>query len=204
MKAIIVLLFSLFACFDADAEEAKKRDWSMSHATLEEIIASYDRIAQVLGGVSKEYKVEVFEGLPHPRWEPSLLAAEAKRGNSFEDHGFLFYTPASRITEADTVAVRRILRLEKNFSQFKGFKMCGGYHPDFLIRLSDENTIVSFQICFGCGEARIFKGAQIVHCDLAGEGFTFLQAILEDYYSERPDKKQVEQAAPSDGDKPSN
>lgn len=189
MKAIFVLLLSLAGCFDAAAEEAKKRDWSMSHATLEEIKASYDQITQVLGTVSKEDKVEVFEGLPHPRWDPSLLAAEAERGISFEDHGFLFYSPASRITEADTSALRRSLRSEKSYSRFKGFKMCGGYHPDFLIRLSGEDGPVSFQICFGCGEARIFKGAQVLHCDLTREGFTLLKAVLEDYYLERPDRK---------------
>jgi hypothetical protein len=199
MKALFATLFILAATYQADAEEAKIRDWGMSHATLEEIIASYDQITQILGPVSQESKVELFEGLPHPREEPKLLAAESKRGISFEDHGFLFYMPASRITEPDTVALRRILRLEKNYGRFKGFKMCGGYHPDFLIRLSGESGIVSFQICFGCGEARIFKGAQIVHCDLAGESFTFLKAILEDYYLERPDKKPVEQVVAPNG-----
>ena len=192
MKAAIALLCIIAACITADAEESKKRDWSMSHATLEEIKASYDQIAQVLNAISKECKVQVFEGLPHPRWDPDLLAAESKRGISFEDHGFLFYAPVRDISKADTGALKRSLQSEKSYSRFKGFKMCGGYHPDFLIRMIGDGGMVSFQICFGCGEARIFKDTLVLHCDLTGEGFTFLQAILEDYYIERPDKKPVE------------
>ncbi len=199
MKALFATLFILSATLPSDAEEAKKRDWSMSHATLEEIIASYDQITQILGPVSGDYKFELFEGLPHPRWEPNLLASESKRGISFEDHGFLFYEQARRVTEADTVAVRRILRLEKNYTRFQGFKMCGGFHPDFLAKLSGESGIVSVQICLGCGEARIFKGAQIVHCDLGAESHRFLEAILEEYYLERPDKKPVEHVVGGNG-----
>ncbi|MBX3449419.1 MAG: hypothetical protein KF777_07665 [Planctomycetaceae bacterium] len=101
-------------------------------------------------------KVEVFEGLPHQMFEPELLAQEQQRSDVFQNHDFDFYEPAFSLPgdEFDGFISKVVSR--RTYRAWQGFKACGGFHPDFLLRFHSADGIIDIQICLGCGEALLF------------------------------------------------
>jgi hypothetical protein len=130
--------------------------------------------------------VEVFEGLPQQD-SKDLLDSELKKWNSFKSSEFSFYKGKKQLSFADEESLRILLMDREIYREYSGPKFCGGYHPDFMVNFKRNEELVTIQLCFGCSEARLFKNDTIVYCDL--KKCFMLEAILEDYYENRPDKQ---------------
>ena len=68
-------------------------------------------------------------------------------------------------------------------------KLCGGYHPDWLIRwtTSDGHTH-ELQICLGCHEAKMYGSGYRLYCDLADTAYDTFKTTLSKYTKQRPTK----------------
>jgi|GEM_PF-2387509 len=73
------------------------------------------------------------EGLPHQGWEITLFESEREAKPHIESHGHLFYAEAITPTPAQLAQLVTIIRDSATFEEWGGMKMCGLYHPDWLM-----------------------------------------------------------------------
>lgn len=131
-------------------------------------------------------KVEVFEGLPHQMFEPELLAQEQQRSDVFQNRDFDFYEPALSLPgdEFDCFISRVVSR--RTYRAWRGFKACGGFHPDFLLRFHSADGTIDVQICLGCGEALLFGRDGYSYVEISEFARNNWQTLREKSRTKRP------------------
>ncbi|MBS0657462.1 MAG: hypothetical protein JSR82_04350 [Verrucomicrobia bacterium] len=111
-------------------------------------------------------EVRVYEGLPHPRDEPELLASEAERVQAIEFIADRFYPGPEPLRPDDLEFVRSLARQPEWFSaigvrycdgreQFGDVKLCL-FHADFALEWEAGGKTRRILLCFGCGESVYF------------------------------------------------
>ena len=133
--------------------------------------------------ISESNGFAVFEGLPHERSEPGLYKAELRSRDHFESHGFYFYSDQLDITQSDSRKIVRTLNIEGAASEWMGPKLCGGYHPDYLLMWEDSGGELQFEIhiCFGCHEMRLYGGRKALYVDYPEKTYIALKGGLGEY-----------------------
>ena len=129
-------------------------------------------------------KIEVFEGLPHQLWEADQLKKEKETKPKIELHGFPFYKNQMVVKDDDRKKLTELIWDRKSNRPFGGFKLCGGFHPDFLVRFTKGESVVSVQLCYGCGEVRVFAGDRFIYNDRSYRGG--LREFMKQFEKERP------------------
>jgi hypothetical protein len=151
-------------------------------------VASYKPVAAAAGKVKE---VILFEGFPHPVFEPKLFKQEKETRNQFRYQGFLFYESRPRLREKDAEALRKVFADSGNFTAWRGEKKCGGFHPDFMVQWKVGDDIYRVQICFGCVEIKAFGPKGAVRLDMTQAAKKSLEATLRRYqYVLRPKPKE--------------
>lgn len=152
---------------------------------LEEAVASHARLAATLARC-RNSSAEIFEGLPHPRWEKQALAAESRRSDTFQNHDFGFYRPAMALPQpARSLLLDRIQTLT-TYQPWGGPKSCGGFHPDLLVRFTSDGGPIDLHLCFGCSEAMIYDGLSFILVDMKEPVSDKLQQLQETHREKRP------------------
>ncbi|MES2696566.1 MAG: hypothetical protein V4773_24065 [Verrucomicrobiota bacterium] len=64
---------------------------------------------------------------------------------------------------------------------WRGIKLCGGFHADYLLRWETAQGRSEAQICFGCHELKIVGPAGEIYGDLASEQVNALKELLAPY-----------------------
>lgn len=149
-------------------------------------LASYKPVA---ASAAKAREVILFEGFPHPVFEPALFKKEKEERNQFRHQGFLFYQNRPRVREKDAEALKKVLGDSGNFKAWAGEKRCGGFHPDYLVQWKDGDDIYRVQICFGCSEVKAFGPKGAVRLDMTPQTKAALQETLKRYQVLRPKAK---------------
>lgn len=167
---LLVALMSLAALDAGDPEAAENRE-------------TFSELAQIL---VKADRLEVYEGLPHPKAEKDLFEAEKNAKETIERHGFLFYK------DPFTVEPKLTKKLYAMSLQTKTLKtyapaFCGGFHPDYALVFYAGNNIVEVQICFGCGEIKFFSGGKEAHFSLSSSGHKQWRKLLSTLRKNRPE-----------------
>lgn len=152
-------------------------------AEQKETDTNFDNLAPLAKGVATADKVVLYEGLPHPVFEKKLLDAETKEKKTFEDHGFRFYAAPLDLKPADAKALTALFTAEGSFTKFGGEKKCGGFHPDYLVEWHAGKDVYRMQVCFGCGEVKVFGPRHELRADIGTDGFT---KLLKPYRVNRP------------------
>lgn len=135
-------------------------------------------------------KMELYEGLPHPYWEKKALAAEVSSKQTFELRGYHYYQGSISPTPADAARLLNLASSSTSIIEWRGFKSCGGYHPDWLMRWTGADaSIYEMEICFGCGEARLRGPKLKLLCDLSDIGEKAFEEVLPRYTKNRPKKE---------------
>ena len=130
------------------------------------------------------------EGLPHQGWEVSLFESERAAKPHVESHGHLFYSEIIVPTPQDSVQIALIARNAATFEEWGGMKLCGAYHPDWLIEWQlPDGTSHQLHFCFGCHEVKIYGPDWRLYCDVTQDGYNKLRTILERYARNRPVQK---------------
>jgi hypothetical protein len=138
-------------------------------------------------GVRSSVALRLFEGLPHQAFERELLKSELKGKQTFRSNGHHFYQTEIIPSEEDALALADIASSPKSFEEWGGMKLCGGYHPDWLIRWTgSDGHSHDLNVCLGCHEAKIHGERYRLYCDLSDTAFARLQAILAKYAKQRP------------------
>ncbi|MGJ8654660.1 MAG: hypothetical protein ACSHX8_15475 [Opitutaceae bacterium] len=138
-----------------------------------------------------EYELlELLEGLPHQILEKEALKKEIKDKDVIKLNGHWFYEQPLRIQSKDESELREILSDNSTYTPFSGVKRCGGFHPDYAVKLLSKAEIVSFHICFGCREIKVYRGRKELHADLCNESYDRLKELLKGYSQNRPDRSE--------------
>lgn len=126
-----------------------------------EFVAAF---APLAGAINRAKSLTIFEG--HPRALDRVKAAgERTRKPSFERHGEWFYSaPLPAPVELDRALRTAVLDGAK---PFRGTKLCGGFHADFLLSWEGPAGKVEALLCFGCHELKIVGVAGALYGDLA-------------------------------------
>lgn len=129
----------------------------------------------------------VYEGLPHPVWEKRTFAEERRTKTNFELGREFFYAKPLAVSAADRQGLDHLFRTTTVCVPFRGEKLCGGFHADYLVEWRQGEThVASALLCFGCHELKLIAPGREFRADLSEGGFTALRAILSAYRQERP------------------
>lgn len=159
-------------------------DYPGSAAALE-TAQSYSYYESLAVGINRADDIEVFEGLPHELHERELYNSELEKKKTIEIAGYLFYASPIVLSKSDKKRLTDLYCTKETFVPYRGVKMCGGYHPDWLVRWKkgEEEWIAHF--CFGCHEATTIHGDESMYCDIwAIEPF---EKLLNPYHQHRPE-----------------
>lgn len=139
-------------------------------------MAAYQPFAAAVGNSTD---IQIFQGLPN-FLDSDDLAAELETKKSFKSHGYRFYSSPVALSADDETALRDLVTTPTTFFEWSGAKLCGGYHPDWMIRwIASDGTEHELLLCFGCHEAKLYGPDYQLYCNLAEDGYTKLKAVLE-------------------------
>jgi hypothetical protein len=131
-------------------------------------------------------RLVLYEGLPHPMYEPGALAAERKSKATVTLHGFPFYREPLELKSGDGERLKALLGDSRSFSPYSGEKKCGGFHPDYAVEWSAGGQVYQALICFGCFEAKIYGPGGGTTYDVGRDRQERFRELLEPYRRNRP------------------
>lgn len=150
---------------------------------------NFDNHKPIAAGVRKATKVVLHEGLPHQTFEREELARELKAKKTEQLNGFPFYAETLPLKPEDAKKLTDLFCEPKSFVKFQGYKLCGGFHPDYCIEWQDGKDVYRVHVCFGCHEVKCFGPKIELYCDVRGEAYKEFERILKPYRKNRPEKK---------------
>ena len=143
-------------------------------------------LAPLAAAIATADRTTLFEGLPHPVWEKGGLAAELKAKKTVQTHGFPFYAEPLPLKAEDAKALTALAANPKSFQKWAGAKLCGGFHPDYLVEWAVGKEAYRMQVCFGCHEVKMFGPKAAVCVDMSDDGLHGLEKVLKPYRKDRP------------------
>src|SRR5262245_8402602 len=156
------------------------------------VLAFRDRVylpTQFVQAVAAADRVTLFEGLPHPTYEPEFFANErAKPVREFA--GFPFYPEPLDWRDRDPSRLNSLLTAPGTLEPKNGKeKACGGFHPDYAVEWEPGPDRWRALICLHCKEVWLFgpgadspEGYFVNHHRFLAK----LQPLLEGYHRSRP------------------
>jgi hypothetical protein len=136
--------------------------------------------------LEKTKEITVFEGLPHQRQEPAELKRERRSKKCVKLHGYWFYGDARVAADEDFVSLRQAMLQRGGIFDWGGAKLCGGYHPDYLIRWRVDEGTYDALVCFGCHEIKLFGPKDRLYADLSKQAYEQLERGLSKFRKHRP------------------
>lgn len=155
-------------------------------------------------GVRRASAVVLYEGLPHQRFEKGLMEQEKRTKRVRDIQGFPFYVEKLELKDEDA---KRLTALLSDVGRLGSIlspdvqKKCGGFHPDYALEWSNGNDRVQAQICFGCGDVRLFSSGSYSERDLSKKARASLEEILKGYRKNRPLKEDPAAASSAEDSK---
>jgi hypothetical protein len=131
-------------------------------------------------------QITVFEGLPHPDGERSELENERRSKKCVEMHGRFFYDDPRPAGHDDFLSMRQTLLRAGGIVEWGGTKLCGRFHPDYLIRWTTVRGTYDALVCFGCHEIKLFGPRERLYADLSKETYEQLKQTLAGFRKHRP------------------
>ncbi len=150
------------------------------------IKASFAKLKPMVGIVGEDAKFTVYEGLPmyggsFEGFDPALDPKTIVRR-----FGFLFHQTPLEIEAEDRKELKALVKDPKSFVKFGGFKLCGGFHPDFSIVFGSGDNAVEMHLCFGCHELKAYRKGVEVYCDIPDGTYEELKKLLQKYQKPLP------------------
>jgi hypothetical protein len=149
-----------------------------------ETSTNFDNLKPLAEAIARADLVVLYEGLPHQLFDAQAMEWEIQTKQTFEDHGFRFYTEPLELKPDDAKKLTELATDPATFMQFQGEKLCGGFHPDYLIEWRVGKDVYRMQVCFGCREVQVFGPKSEVRCEMtARKNFA---EVLKPYRKNRP------------------
>ena len=119
-------------------------------------------------GLKDAKRVVVYYGTPR-KWGKTTKLAEA----TVEIDDFEFYAKSVTLSPDLAEKVTALVLNPLSFSEYRGLKLCGGFHPDFCIEWQFEEEGQRWHsrafACLGCDEWRLIDSSSAVHTDMPKE-----------------------------------
>lgn len=177
LKKLSALILCLLIAGTVNADEKTETETNF---------ANYNTIAI---GIAKTDKVVLYEGLPHQLFERDLLEQELKTKKTVRFQGFPFYAKPLMLKDADVKALKKLITTKSSFGPWKGYKKCGGFHPDYCLVWGEGKKTYHAHVCFGCHEMKVFGPGIELYCEISSSAYTQLQKTLKPYQDQRPKAK---------------
>jgi len=187
MKSRLLLCLGIFLAVLVGCTGRPQRPESTTELPADK--RSLKDISLFIAEVERAETVVVFEGLPHQLFERGLFEVEVKRSDLVWFEGFPFYAKPLEVSVADKKALTMIALRADGHVRWSGYKLCGGYHPDYAIIWSRDGKKSGSLICFGCHEWKNFTTAGRLYEDLGEPAYTELRAVLSRYSRQRTTQK---------------
>lgn len=137
-----------------------------------------DGVEPLTAALRSEAPVLVLQGLPNPLFDSDLVDDLVRTDPVDALHGHGFYKQPFVLDAATRVEVIGVLGNPASYQSFSGEKLCGGFHPDFALRVGAIGRTVDVLVCFSCDEAKIFGPGIGSRHDLTKEAVAKLEALL--------------------------
>jgi hypothetical protein len=128
----------------------------------------------------------LYEGLPHQMWEKQSLEKELREKKTIRIDGYPFYEETLEVKDQDLRTIFSQLKDSKNFQPYAGPKLCGGYHPDYCLRVKTPTKTLDIQVCFGCHEMVLLDGSKKYIWDMSKGTDEKLKKTIGVYRKNRP------------------
>src|SRR5262245_6972052 len=122
LRLSVLVAVPCFAACVTDKEDGKKE--------TDRNFANYNPLSE---WIAKADKVILYEGLPHQEYEGEELEKERKSKKTISFNGFPFYSEPLDLKAADAKKLTNLYCDPSSFRAWKGYKRCGGFHPDYCI-----------------------------------------------------------------------
>ena len=143
-------------------------------------------LPEFINALEEAREIVVFEGLPHPYSEHAEFEKERNAKKCVELRGYWFYDEARVAWNEDFNSLRRALAARGGIIEWGGNKLCGGFHPDYLIRWKVAGGTCDALICFGCHEIKLFGPRDRLYADLSKQTYEQLKQGLAKFRKHRP------------------
>jgi len=105
----------------------------------------------------------IYKGLPGAFHDPEGLKKEKAKPH-FQKEDDYFYEKPAKINLKFIEHIKNILNTKNAVCGYPDIaegglmpvKFCGGFHADYMITLHTETQKIDMQICYGCGDMRLF------------------------------------------------
>lgn len=148
---------------------------------------------QFTGTIKSAKKVVVYFGTPRRSYrdskpvEPTIMI-----------HDFEFYKEPQEASREIAAKLTALVSDPASFSDYRGMKFCGGFHPDMCIEWQFEEQGQRWHqrafACLGCHEWRLVDTLSAVHTDMTKTASDEVVQIARSLRSEVP-KKEPDQSA---------
>lgn len=129
--------------------------------------------------IDKTSSVYVYEGTPG---DFNTEKQDPNRSTMIID-GFEFYADATKLNPSKVETINTLIRDRTAFLDYRGMKLCGGFHPDYCIEWRFEEGGQTWQsrafACLGCHEWRLINKTSALHADMADFVVPRLISILK-------------------------
>lgn len=132
----------------------------------------------------------LYEGLPRPSSGQEAYAQERMRTDIFFLGVHAFYKEPVSLSAVDATQLREIVAHKDSHLEYRGPKLCGGFHPDYVVMWNDGTF--GAMICFGCHEWGIFTPQDSYYEDIERSAYEKLRTILSRYVINRPAAQKTE------------
>jgi hypothetical protein len=168
-------------------ETAKCRDYGLSRDTRPP--AEWRTLSDLSGflvNVRSAQTVAVYEGLPHQSFENDVYLSELQRADVVRIETFPFYEAPLNVSPAEKLKLTEIVLGDDAHIHYRGPKMCGGYHPDYVLIWDHAGVKSGAMVCFGCHEVIYFSAQGRLIQELGDAAYGSLKAVLSRYRVNRP------------------
>jgi len=154
---ILVIILSLSIPLFSSVYPRLKATAKAGNAYRPECSQDYTHIEQVFN--DGEYKLTaVHRGLPHNYWHSDAYRRKVWTSSFFGVENNYFEGDSYEGVHDVAQDLTEILTNKDLYLPYQGLKSCGGYHSDYLFKLSSGDKELQLMICCGCEE-------MIVKCD---------------------------------------
>ena len=145
------------------------------------IKASFAKLAPMLAKLPDDSDLTLYQGLPRHRGSVDEQDAQYDAKSMIKRFGHVFYNTPNEVAAEDKIKLSDLVKDPQAFVQFRGYKFCGGFHPDVALVWGKGNNAVEIHVCFGCHELKAFRKSVEVYCDIPNATFDELKKLLEKY-----------------------
>jgi len=144
-----------------------------------EIRASFKKLSRVIDSLDSGAQLEIYRGIPRGKFfevEEALGSGNDGHKRYVRRYGAFFYSQAEVPERNDVEELLAMVKNPQSFRKFGGFKLCGGFHPNFAMVWTKDEITVEIHVCLTCHEIKLFRSRLEIYCEMDDDAYKqFLQ-----------------------------